>query len=76
MSKHRSSRLVPLEIRQEGQTLESPDEVRYHKQTEQLESELDLEMECPRCNEIMELRSNFDELLYSCESCSFLLKCI
>jgi hypothetical protein len=38
--------------------------------------ELDMEIECPRCNDIMELQSNFDELVYTCESCSFLLKCV
>ncbi len=39
-------------------------------------SELDNEIECPRCHEIMDLYSKFDELLYSCESCSYLLKCV
>ena len=27
-------------------------------------------------NEIMTLHSNFDELVYSCNSCTFLLKCV
>jgi phage FluMu protein Com len=76
MSKHRPGKLVPLEISQEEQTLESLEEVSHQNQTEQPKSELDIEMECPRCNEVMELHSNFDELLYSCESCSFLLKCV
>jgi hypothetical protein len=39
-------------------------------------SELDTEIECPRCNGIMELHSKFDELVYFCDSCSFLLKCV
>ncbi len=39
-------------------------------------SELDNEIECPRCHEIMDLYSKFDELLYSCESCSYLPKCV
>ena len=38
-------------------------------------SELDIEIECPRCNEIMELHSKFDVLVYFCDGCSFLLKC-
>jgi phage FluMu protein Com len=37
---------------------------------------LHTEIECPRCNEIMELHSKFDELVYFCENCSFLLKCV
>jgi len=43
---------------------------------EQVLSELDNEIECPLCHGIMNLYSKFDELLYSCESCSFLLKCV
>ena len=39
-------------------------------------AELDNEIEYPRCNEIMELCSSFDKLVYSCESASFLLKCV
>jgi hypothetical protein len=38
--------------------------------------ELDMEIECPRCNDVMELNSSFDELMYTCGSCSFLLKCV
>ena len=36
--------------------------------------EEDNEIECPRCNGIMELNSGFDALMYSCENCSFLLR--
>ena len=46
------------------------------QQEESVPTELDNEIECPRCNDIMELCSNFDKLVYSCESCSFLLKCV
>lgn len=61
----------------ENQVLEVIEESSPQKQKEEpMLPELDLEMECPRCNEIMELHSNFDELMYSCESCSFLLKCV
>jgi uncharacterized protein (DUF983 family) len=37
---------------------------------ETLISQLDIEIECPRCNEVLELYSDFDRLYYSCESCS------
>ena len=77
MPKNRhSSKLVPLEMRHEEQTLDSFEADGLTEQTERLKLELDIEIECPRCNEIMELHSKFDELLYSCESCSFLLRCL
>ena len=40
------------------------------QQPETLISQLDIEIECPRCNEVLELYSNFDRLYYYCESCS------
>jgi hypothetical protein len=39
-------------------------------------SELDIEIECPRCNGIMELHCIFDGLAYFCENCSFELKAV
>ena len=39
-------------------------------------TELDNKIECPRCAGIMVLSSSFDKLVYSCESCSFILKCV
>ena len=33
-------------------------------------SQLDIEIECPRGNEVLELYSDFDRLYYCCESCS------
>ena len=41
---------------------------------ETLISQLDIEIECPRCNEILELYSDFDRLYYYCESCSLHLR--
>jgi hypothetical protein len=31
------------------------------------------EIECPRCNGIMSLCSDFDSLFYNCEECDFIL---
>jgi hypothetical protein len=31
------------------------------------------EMECPRCTDIMTLSSDFDKLLYSCQECELSL---
>jgi hypothetical protein len=71
------AKLVPPKTEPEKQALETLEETNLPEQKEQpVLTELDDEIECPRCNETMELCSNFDRLLYSCESCSFLLKCV
>jgi phage FluMu protein Com len=75
MTKHSRTKLVPLEVRHEEQSLETV-EVSQPERLEQSKLELDIEAECPRCHGLMELYSKFDELLYSCGSCSFLLKCL
>ena len=36
-------------------------------------NELEHEIECPRCNDIMNLSSDFDRLCYFCEECNFFL---
>jgi hypothetical protein len=75
MTRHTRTELVPLEIRHEEQSQETV-EVSQQAQSELSMSELDIEIECPLCNDIMELCSSFDKLMYSCESCSFILKCV
>ena len=75
MTRHSYTKLVRIEVRQEEQSLESV-EVSQPEQSELPKSELDIEVQCPRCNDIMELCSSFDKLMYSCESCNFLLRCI
>ena len=35
--------------------------------------ELEHEIECPRCNDIMVLSADFDSLCYLCEQCKFSL---
>ena len=35
--------------------------------------ELEHEIECPRCNEIMTLSADFDSLCYFCQECNFSL---
>ncbi|MGH9978683.1 MAG: hypothetical protein ACRD8Z_23055 [Nitrososphaeraceae archaeon] len=80
MSKHARTKLASQRSMSKKQTLEtkeepSSEEEQQHEENPML-SELDTEIECPRCNEIMELHSKFDELVYFCDSCSFLLKCV
>jgi hypothetical protein len=80
MSKHARTKLASQRPMSENQTLGTKEEPSLEQQRQQEEnpmiSELDTEIECPRCNEIMELHSKFDELVYFCDSCSFLLKCV
>ena len=75
----RSSRtkLVPQSLNlHEKQTLEVIEQSSLLEQKEQpVLTELDNEIECPRCSDIMELSSSFDTLAYFCENCSFVLKC-
>lgn len=77
MSKHVRTKLATRSVIPEKQTLETKEEPCLEQQEENPTlSELDTEIECPRCNEIMELHSKFDELVYLCDNCSFLLKCV
>ena len=56
-------------------TIDSP----YHKQKNEKRhkiissTELQFEIECPRCFETMALCSSFDSLYYFCEECNFRL---
>ena len=77
MSRHGRTKLATPIMEPESQVLEVIEESILQEQKEEpVLPELDMEIECPRCNDIMELQSNFDELVYTCESCSFLLRCV
>jgi hypothetical protein len=77
MSRQSRTKLVPPKTEPENQAVEILEESGVPEQKEEpVLSELDMEIQCPRCNGIMELCSSFDKLVYSCESCSFLLKCV
>ena len=77
MPRHSRSKLVPPKPELENQAFETLEESNSPEQiTEPVLTELDNEIECPRCHEAMELQSSFDRFMYSCESCSFLLKCV
>jgi len=76
MSKHVRTKLATRSVIPEKQMLETKEEPRLEAEENPMLSELDTEIECPRCNEIMELHSKFDELVYLCDNCSFLLKCV
>lgn len=79
MAKRLGAKLVHQSTRPpQKQSLETIEE--SNLQSEQKEEpvviELDHEIGCPRCNDVMELNSSFDTLAYFCGSCSFLLRCV
>jgi late competence protein required for DNA uptake (superfamily II DNA/RNA helicase) len=77
MPKQSRNNLVPPYTRPENQALEMFEKTRTTEKTEEpVLTELDNEIDCPRCHETMELQSSFDILMYTCESCSFMLRCI
>ena len=77
MSRQSRTKLVPPKTEPENQAVEILEESGVPEQKEEpVLSELDMEIQCPRCNGTMGLCSSFDKLVYSCESCSFLLKCV
>src|ERR687891_2183329 len=76
-AKYCGTKLVPPKTRPENQILEPLEETSPIEQKEVPKvAELDIGTECPCCHELTELQSNYDKLMYSCESCSFLLKCV
>ena len=77
MSKHARTKLASQRPMLEKQILETKEDPIQEQQEENpILSELETEIECPRCSEIMELHSKFDELVYFCDECSFVLKCV
>jgi hypothetical protein len=77
MPRHSRTKLVPPKPEHDTQALETLEMKRTEEKTEEpVLTELNNEMECPRCNDMMELHSSFDKLVYSCDSCSFLLRCV
>jgi hypothetical protein len=76
MSKHSRTKLVPQSVSPpEKQSLEVI-EALPEQNEDPVITELDNEVECPRCSDIMELNSKFDALVYFCDSCNFVLKCV
>jgi hypothetical protein len=77
MSRYGQTKLVPPKTETKNQTLETLEESNQIVQKEEpVVTELDNEIECPRCNDVMELSSGFDTLAYVSENCNFLLKCV
>jgi hypothetical protein len=64
---------------QQQQQRLDPTPLQYEKETEDNKGEkkmlqdLEQEIECPRCYDIMSLSSNFDSLCYFCQECNLSL---
>ena len=64
-----ASNRQPIWISTMGSPYKQKNERKQHEIT--ASTELQFEIECPRCFEIMALCSNFDSLYYFCEECNF-----
>jgi uncharacterized protein (DUF983 family) len=69
MSKHARTKLEPQITKNQDQRLETREEVSLAHGEDTLANQLYIEIECPRCEDIMELFSKFDYLSYYCGSC-------
>ena len=46
---------------------------KHYQEQEKILTDMEREIECPRCYDTMTLRSDFDSLYYSCDECGFIL---
>jgi hypothetical protein len=67
MSKIRSKSKLLTEVE------EKPTQHIIEKKEESNNLAVDQDIECPRCNDIMTLNSDFDRICYLCKECDFLL---
>jgi predicted RNA-binding Zn-ribbon protein involved in translation (DUF1610 family) len=49
---------------------------KHGQEQEKTLTDMEREIECPRCYDTMTLRSDFDSLYYSCDECGFILYAI
>lgn len=76
MSKRTRTKLVPPSTKPEKQSLVIEESNQPEQKEDPVITELDNEIECPRCNDTLVLCSSFDKLVYSCECCHFSLECV
>ena len=60
-----------VDIESSSTHMETAGQGRSHEQEKN--TDIEHEIECPRCYDIMVLLSDFDSLYYSCEECGFIL---
>jgi hypothetical protein len=52
---------------------EQSEEENENENEDQIKKNMEQEIECPRCSDIMTLSSDFDKLGYICQECDLLL---
>jgi hypothetical protein len=67
--------MADTELEASVKTKNSPqiEEQQQLQQKQEIVTEIEHEIECPRCYDMMTLRSDFDSLYYFCEECAFIL---
>jgi rubredoxin len=60
-----------VDIEKNSTCMETAGEAQLQEQEKY--TDIEHEIECPRCYDIMVLLSDFDSLYYSCEECGFIL---
>jgi hypothetical protein len=66
---HRTSKYMSIELQIPAADLHLQDE----EKSDEVLKNIEQEIECPRCNDIMTLTSDFDKLGYVCQECDLLL---
>jgi hypothetical protein len=66
---HRTSEYMSIELQSSAADLHLQDE----EKSDQMLKNIEQEIECPRCYDVMTLSSDFDRLGYTCHECDLLL---
>jgi hypothetical protein len=66
---HRTSEYMSIELQTPAADLHLQDEEKSDDRLRNIEQEI----ECPRCYDVMTLSSDFDRLGYTCQECDLLL---
>jgi hypothetical protein len=66
---NRTSEYMSIELQTPAADLHLQDEEKSDERLKNIEQEI----ECPRCSDIMTLSSDFDKLGYTCQECDLLL---
>ena len=66
---HRTSEYMSIEL----QTPATDHHLQDEEKSDQMLKNIEQEIECPRCYDVMTLSSDFDRLGYTCQECDLLL---
>ncbi len=65
--------MADTELETSVKTKNSPQIEEQQQQKQEIVTDIEHEIDCPRCYDTMTLRSDFDSLYYFCEECAFIL---